>query len=410
VEKKYKINPILVIIITVFIDMIGYGIIIPLLPFYADTFQAGSTSLGILIASFALMQFFFAPILGSASDRFGRKPLLIISLFISFIGFTFFSFANSYIILLLSRIIAGIATERAIAQAYIADITDKKTRTKQLGKIGAAIGAGFIIGPALGGALSVFGFSTPGYLAMTLTAINILFVFFFVPESNKNIKTHTKQENPSINYGRGILDTIKKPLIGSILLIYFIITVAFSAIPVIVPLLSIEYYAFTALDLSYIFIYIGIVQIILQGFLISKLTKKIGEEKLIVIGTVIMAMGIFLMPLFKNLLLFYFTNSLLAAGFGIMNATIPSFISKKAKLNEQGRFLGVAASIASIANIPGPLLGGLIVDYGGIVAPFLISALLLLLSFGISFRVYTQSQLNRIKDKSSKFSYDKHTS
>lgn len=272
--KKYKLNPVLVIIITVFIDMIGYGIIIPLLPFYADTFQSGSTSLGILIASFAIMQFFFAPILGSASDKFGRKPLLLLSLFISFIGFTFFSFANSYIILLLSRIIAGIATERAIAQAYIADVTDKKTRIKQLGKIGAAIGAGFIIGPAIGGALSVFGFSTPGYLAMVLTAINILFVFIFVPESNKNIQGLSEKENLSLNYGHGILDTIRKPLIGSVLLIYFIITVAFSAIPVIVPLLSIQYYDFTPLDLSYIFIYIGLVQIILQGFLIFKLTKK----------------------------------------------------------------------------------------------------------------------------------------
>ncbi len=395
-ERGYKLNPILVIVITVFIDMIGYGIIIPLLPFYAETFQTGPTSLGILIASFALMQFFFAPILGSASDKFGRKPILLISLFISFIGFTIFSFANSYLILLLSRIVAGIATERAIAQAYIADVTDKKTRTKQLGKIGAAIGAGFIIGPALGGALSVFGFSTPGYLAMTLTAINILFVFFFVPESNKNTKGPLEKENSAINYGRGILDTIKKPLIGSALLIYFIITVAFSAIPVIVPLLSIQYYDFTPLDLSYIFIYIGLVQIILQGFLIFKLTIKVGEEKLIVIGSVIMAIGIFLMPLFKNLILFYFTNSLLAAGFGIMNTTIPAFISKKAKMNEQGRFLGVASSVASIANIPGPLLGGLIVDYGSIVAPFLISAFLLLLSFGISYRVYTQSQLNRI--------------
>ncbi|MCJ7713694.1 MFS transporter, partial [Candidatus Bathyarchaeota archaeon] len=169
-EKRYKLNPILVIVLTVFIDIIGFGIIIPLLPFYAETFQAGPIYLGILIASFAIMQFIFAPILGRASDKFGRKPVLLLSLFVSFVGFTIFAFANSYLILLLSRIIAGVATERAVAQAYIADITDNKTRTKQMGKIGAAIGAGFIFGPAIGGALSVFGFSVPGYLAMALTA------------------------------------------------------------------------------------------------------------------------------------------------------------------------------------------------------------------------------------------------
>lgn len=400
-KKKLKLNPILVIVITVFIDIIGYGIIIPLLPYYAKTFQAGPLYLGILIASFAIMQFFFAPILGNASDKFGRKPMLLLSLFISFVGFTIFSFANSYLILLLSRIIAGIATERAIAQAYIADLTDKKTRTKEMGKIGASIGAGFLIGPALGGALGIFGFSVPGYLAMLLTAINILFVFFFVPESNKNKKNPTQQTKTVSNYVHKLIRVIKKPLIGSTLLIYFIITVAFSAIPVIVPLLGMEYYNFTSLDLSFIFIYIGLVQIILQGFLIDRLTKKIGQEKLIVIGPIIMAIGIFFMPLFKNLVFFYFTNALLAAGFGIMNTTIPALISKKAKFDEQGRFLGVASSVASIANIPGPLLGGLLVDFGGIVTPFLLSAFLLLISIGIGYRVYNQSQLNTTKTQNS---------
>jgi predicted MFS family arabinose efflux permease len=400
-KKKPKLNPILVIVITVFIDIIGYGIIIPLLPYYAKTFQAGPLYLGILIASFAIMQFFFAPILGNASDKFGRKPMLLLSLFISFVGFTIFSFANSYLILLLSRIIAGIATERAIAQAYIADLTDKKTRTKEMGKIGASIGAGFLIGPALGGALGIFGFSVPGYLAMLLTAINILFVFFFVPESNKNKKNPTQQTKTVSNYVHKLIRVIKKPLIGSTLLIYFIITVAFSAIPVIVPLLGMEYYNFTSLDLSFIFIYIGLVQIILQGFLIDRLTKKIGQEKLIVIGPIIMAIGIFFMPLFKNLVFFYFTNALLAAGFGIMNTTIPALISKKAKFDEQGRFLGVASSVASIANIPGPLLGGLLVDFGGIVTPFLLSAFLLLISIGIGYRVYNQSQLNTTKTQNS---------
>ena len=389
-EKRYKLNPILVIVLTVFIDIIGFGIIIPLLPFYAEIFQAGPIYLGILIASFAIMQFIFAPILGRASDKFGRKPILLLSLFVSFVGFTIFSFANSYLVLLLSRIIAGVATERAVAQAYIADITDNKTRTKQMGKIGAAIGAGFIFGPAIGGALSVFGFSVPGYLAMALTAFNILFVFYFIPESNKN---PGKKSKTNLNFGREILETIKKPLIGPTLLIYFIITVAFSAIPVIVPLLSIEYYNFTSLDLSYVFIYIGLVQVILQGFLIDKLTKKLGEEKLLIIGPIIMGIGVFLMPLFRSVLFFYFTNALLAAGFGIMNTTIPSLISKTAKLDEQGQFLGVAASVASIANIPGPLFGGLIVAFGGIVSPFLISAFLLLISVGISYRVFTQRQL-----------------
>lgn len=180
------LSPIFVIVLTVFIDITGYGIIIPLLPFYANEFQAGPTALGILIASFAIMQFFFSPLLGKASDKKGRKPILLISLLISFISFTVFSFANSYLMLLFSRIIAGIATERAVAQAYIADATDHKTRTKEMGKIGAALGAGFIIGPAIGGFLSTYGFSIPGYAAMILTLINILFVISFLPEPQRD--------------------------------------------------------------------------------------------------------------------------------------------------------------------------------------------------------------------------------
>ena len=151
--KSRGLSPIFVIVLTVFIDITGYGIIIPLLPYYATEFDAGPAALGLLIASFAIMQFFFSPFLGRISDSKGRKPILLLSLFVSFVGFTIFSFANSFLMLLLSRIIAGIATERAVASAYIADITDEKNRTKELGKIGAALGAGFITGPAMGGVL-----------------------------------------------------------------------------------------------------------------------------------------------------------------------------------------------------------------------------------------------------------------
>jgi MFS family permease len=395
-NKKSKINPILVIVFTVFIDIIGFGIIIPLLPFYAETFYAGSISLAILLASFAIMQFIFSPILGQASDKMGRKPVIIISLTISFASFTLFAIANSYLVLLFSRIIGGIATERAIAQAYVADLTDNNTRTKEMGKIGAAIGAGFIVGPAIGGALSIFGFAAPAYLAMILTAINILFVFYFLPEPNKNTKEvieKSKDFTLASSYGFGLLKTLKRPLIGSTLLILFIVVVAFSAIPVIVPLLSIEFFNFSPLDLSFIFIYIGLIQIIIQGFLIDKLTKKFKEEKLIVVGPIIMALGIFLMPLLNNLAFFYLTNLLLAAGYGIINTTIPALISKKVAFNEQGKLLGVAASVASIASIPGPLFGGLLVEIGGLIAPFIISALMLLLSFVISCKVYKKCKL-----------------
>jgi DHA1 family tetracycline resistance protein-like MFS transporter len=353
-KPRKRLSPIFVIVLTVFIDITGYGIIIPLLPFYTDEFQAGPAALGILIASFAIMQFLFGPLLGRASDKRGRKPILLLSLLLSLVGFTIFSFANSYLMLLFSRIIAGIATERAVAQAYIADVTDHKSRTKELGKIGAALGAGFIIGPAIGGALSTYGYSIPGYAAMILTVINILSVIAFLPEPQKNKETIPET---SIGYLRGIADSLKKPLLGPTLIILFIVTVAFSTIPVIVPLLSIDYFNFSSLEL-------------------------------IALGPIVMAIGTILMPSFQNVVIFFIGNSLLAAGFGLINTSIPAFLSKRIALNEQGSVLGIASSASSIANIPGPLIIGFIYAFAGSFIPFLISAVILTAAFAIGCRVY----------------------
>ena len=380
------LSPIFVIVLTIFIDITGYGIIIPLLPFYANEFHAGPTALGILIASFAIMQFFFSPLLGKASDKMGRKPILLLSLLTSFISFTIFSFANSYLMLLFSRIIAGLATERAVAQAYIADITEHRSRTKEMGKIGAAFGAGFILGPALGGALGVYGYSIPGFAAMILTLINILFVITFLPEPQRN-KENTP-ENTNSGYLRGLLGSLKKPLYGPTLLILFIVTLSFSTIPVIVPLLSIDFFNFDSLQLSYVFIYIGLIQIIMQGFLIDLLSKRLGEEKMIALGPILMATGSLLMPTFQNVAIFYLTNALLAAGFGMINTSIPAFLSKRSSINEQGSILGIASSVTSIANIPGPLIIGLVYDFAGSFVPFLISAIMLTTAFLLGCKVY----------------------
>jgi DHA1 family tetracycline resistance protein-like MFS transporter len=385
------LSPTFVIVLTVFIDITGYGIIIPLLPYYATEFDAGPAALGVLIASFAIMQFFFSPLLGRVSDSKGRKPILLLSLFVSFVGFTIFSFANSFLMLLLSRIIAGIATERAVAQAYIADITDEKNRTKELGKIGAALGAGFIIGPAMGGLLSTFSYSIAGYAAMLLTVINIFFVFYFLSEPNR-------EREKSLEFSgffRGLRESIKRPLIGPTLLILFIVTFAFSTIPVIVPLLGLELFGFDSFQLSIVFIYIGLIQILTQGFLINWLSKRFGEQILIALGPTLMAVGVFIMPVFQNLIIFYLANSLLAAGFGLINTSIPAFLSKRSSGAEQGSVLGIVSSVASIANIPGPLIIGIVYDVAGSFVPFAFSSMILAIAFLIGCRVYSLCGFHR---------------
>ena len=387
-KKAKRLSPIFVIVLTVFIDITGYGIIIPLLPFIVEEFQAGPIALGILIASFAIMQFFFSPLLGKVSDRIGRKPILLLSLFISLIGFTIFSFANSYLMLLLSRLIAGIATERAVAQAYVADITDLKSRVKEMGKIGAALGAGFITGPSISAFLGGFGFSIPGFAAMSLNLINILFVLFFLPEPDITSKESRVNAFESSGYLGGIRDAFKKPFFGFIFLIFFLVTLAFGTIPVIVPLLSVEFFSFGQFELAFVFIYIGLIQIVMQGFLINALSNRLGEQKLIILGPVLMAMGAFLMPIFQNVILFFFSNSLLAAGFGIINTSVPAFLSKRISVDEQGSILGVAGSVASVANIPGPLVIGFVYAFAGYFVPFFVSSIILIVASLVGLRAF----------------------
>ncbi len=383
------LSPIFVIVMTLFIDATGFGMIIPLLPFYAETFQAGSAALGILVASFSLMQFIFSPILGRISDNVGRKPVLLISILTSVASFLLFALANSFFMLLLSRIVAGLATEAAVAQAYIADITGTKERASGIGKVGAAHGAGFIIGPAIGGFLSVYGFSAPGFAAVFLTLVNLVFVLLFLPESlEKESAERRLSPSSTSSFFHKILAALGKPLLGAVLMIFFIVFLSFSAIPVIVPLLGVAYYQFEAVEMSYFFMYIGAIQILLQGVVIGRLTTKFGEEKLIAFGPLLMMLGIFLMPLIPNIAVFMLSLTMIASGSGIMRTVVPSFISKITPASEQGGALGVATSVASIATVPGPLIGGSLFEYAGLEAPFFTSAAMLIVAFGLGCRVF----------------------
>ena len=387
-QTRFRFSPIFVVVMTLFIDATGFGMIIPLLPFYAETFQAGSAALGVLIASFPLMQFIFSPILGKISDNIGRKPVLIISILTSAGSFVLFAVANSFFILLLSRIVAGLATETGVGQAYIADITSKKERAAGIGKVGAAHGAGFIIGPAIGGFLSVYGFSAPGFAAVFLTMINLLFVLFFLPESLRQ-KDPILQVVADSNDGflRRLLNAFSRPMISTALVIFFIVFLSWSAIPVIMPLLGVIYFGFGSVEMSYFFIYMGIIQIMWQGLIIGRLTEKTGEEQLIAFGPLLLMLGIFLMPLIPNIVVFVFSLTIISLGSGMMRIVVPSFISKISPVNEQGGILGVTNGVASIARVPGPLIAGFLFEFAGSTAPFFASAAMLMVAFGFGFRV-----------------------
>jgi len=396
--SRLRISPNFVIVMTTFIDMIGFGMVIPLLPFHPATVEAGAFALGMLIGSFSLMQFIFSPLLGRLSDKVGRRPVLLLSIFSSTLSFIIFALADSFPALLLSRITAGMATEAAVAQAYIADITTETDRATGMGKVGAAHGAGFIIGPAIGGFLSIYGFSVLGFAAAALNGINLLFAFLFLPESN-NAASNIQMSANSDGYWRRLATALAKPLIGTVFIILFIITLAFSAIPVIVPLLGIAFFGFGEVEMSYFFMYIGVVQIVLQGLLIGRLTKRWGEENLIILGSLLMMFGAFIMPLTPNIIIFFSSLTMISSGIGTLNTVLLSFISKRTAADEQGGMLGVAQSVGSIARIPGPLIGGLIAEIAGLNIAFLISGALLMIAFGLGFKVF---QAHRLRGRSAK--------
>jgi multidrug resistance protein len=379
---------------TIFIDVTGFGIVLPLLPYYAATFGVGSTALGILVASFALMQFISSPILGRLSDNIGRRPILLLSIMTSVVSFAFFALANSFWMLLVSRIVAGLATEIGVAQAYIADITKEQDRAIGMGRMGAIHGAGFIIGPALGGFLSAYGFSAAGWAAAVLAAVNLGFVFLFLPESlNPNLKNKDMKTRNGLVVG--LRRALSKPLMGSVLIILFIMSFAFSAFPVVMPLLAMTYFGLGSVEMSFFFVYTGFVQIVFQGLVVGKVASRIGEQKMIAVGLLIMTVSIFLLVFFPSLAMFLLLTTIAFIGIGLLNTSIPSYVSKITPVTERGGMMGITQSVSSIARVPGPLIAGIVFEYAGVLAPFLLSAVLLMIAtiFGMRIASYRSSEL-----------------
>ncbi|MFW9829730.1 MAG: MFS transporter [Candidatus Thorarchaeota archaeon] len=390
VKKKSSFSQQLVILVTIFIDATGYAMIRPLISFYALSFNVGAFALGVLMNVFALMQFIFSPIIGRLSDKYGRRSLLLLSISISSFSFILFTIADSFWILLLSRAVSGMATEIPIAQAYMADITTNEKRTAGLGKVRAAFSAGVIIGPSIGGFLSVFGYWVPGILTVALTIINLIMVYFFLPETRAVKQNDEMQNLRTEGFIKNLKNSFKKPLIPSLLLIYFIVVLSFAAIPVLIPLFTIDYFNFDEIQLSFVFMLIGIMQFITQGFFMGKLSEKLGEGKLIIIGIIFVFICTSLIPIIPIVLVFYFLVALLSTANGFVRTSIPSLISKLSSEDEQGGFLGLAQSIVSFAFIPGPLIAGYFYEFIHFSAPFLFSSILLLGSLILSLKIYFQ--------------------
>jgi len=381
-----------VILLTVFVDILGYGLIFPLLAFIALDLGLDAFMLGILVGSYAAMQFIFAPILGRLSDKIGRKKVIIISVFISIVSFILFSLAdlfNSFLILLFSRLLGGAATEIGIAQAYIADITDIENRTKGISRLSATIGAGIIIGPAIGGFLGSISYWVAGTAATILTFINLLLIIFLLPETLDKGKIELNITASKETLFDKFKKAVKDPLISSALGISFAISFGFSAILVVLPLVGDVFFGFGPFEIGIIMMYWAGIGVLTQLFLVVRLEKRFRDELLMAFSIITFIIGLIIIPLVPNLLVFLIVAAVASISIEILDTILSSFVSKRSGSDEQGTMLSIVNSMGSLARISAPIVGGLAYNYA-LALPFIISAIVLSGASLLNLRIYVK--------------------
>jgi MFS transporter, DHA1 family, tetracycline resistance protein len=378
-----KKSSLAVLFVTVFVDLIGFGIVLPLLPFYAEHFGANALLVGLLSTSFSLMQFLFAPVWGRLSDRVGRRPVILAGLLGSSISYLTFGLAQSLPILFLSRILAGIAGANiSTAQAYIADSTPPQRRAKGMGLIGAAYGLGFTVGPAIGGLLSQYGYATPAFFASALALANFGAAWWLLPESRNRLGQPHHPER-GLNWQR-FRAGLQHPELGIFLILFFISTFAFANLEATFALMTARKFGFDARANGYLFAYIGVLITVVQGGLTGRLAKRFGERRLISVVPFCLIFGLGLLPYSPSLKPLLLVLIVLIVGHGATNPSISSLISQAASTEDQGGILGVAQSLASLARILGPIWGGFTFDALGFHYPYLTGSLFMAVAFSLS--------------------------
>ncbi|MCO5205067.1 MAG: MFS transporter [Anaerolineae bacterium] len=434
-EDKLNFKVILPILVIVLVDLLGLTIIIPLLPFYATSFGASPFVIGLLSAAYPIFQFIGAPILGRLSDRYGRKPVLVISQIGTFIGFLVMGFANSLFMLFLSRIIDGISGANiATAQAAIADSTTEKNRTQGLGLIGAAFGIGFIIGPIIAGVsllLSGNNYRVPAFIAALFSLASILLTAFWFKETLPDEERGEGDQRPSFSLG-SLLRAMRHPTVGFLLILMFLQQIAFGGFEQILALFTLSRLGLNAVGNTLIFVFVGLILIVVQGGLIGRWSRQFGDRKLVLTALVLLSIGLIAVGLtptqtvpwysqaametelsgttddpsvdvisaesdtldlpddsdagWLGLIWFLAAMVPIAVGGAVLRPGINSLITKRVSLLEMGGILGISAAFSSAANALAPVIGGAVFDYIGPTAPFIAWGILIGVLYFVSVR------------------------
>lgn len=427
-DEKLDFKVILPVFVIVLIDLLGLTIIIPLLPIYAASFGANAFTIGALGAAYPIMQFFGAPLLGRLSDRYGRRPILLISQIGTLTGFLILGVANTLWLLFISRLIDGISGANiATAQAVITDRTTEKTRTQGLGLIGAAFGLGFIIGPIIAFAtlaLSGGNYRLVAYVAAAFSLGSILLTYFWLEESHPPEKRGEDSQKTQVGLG-AMLKALKRPEIGFLLALMFMQQFAFGGFEQLLALFTLDRLGMNASNNAVLFVFVGVILVAVQGYFIGRWSRRFGDRWLVFMGLLTMGLGLTLTAVTPRQPLPNYSQAelqaeltgdptlpgetpttteniqvnlpedgnngwlgiiwLLAAmipaaiGGGVLHPSINSLITKRVPANEVGGILGISAAFLSGANAVSPLILGGVFQLFGSTAPFLIGGILLLL-------------------------------
>lgn len=385
------------IFIVVFVDLLGFGLILPLVPFYAEQYGASASVAGLLVASYAAAQLIGAPTLGRLSDRFGRRPILLISLAGTLVGFLMLGFAPglgallagwlrpgdvalasalTLAVMFASRMLDGLTGGNiSVAQAYITDVTDASNRARGLGLIGAAFGLGFIIGPATGGMLSAFGFSTPALAAAGLSVINLIAVGLWLPESLGAAQRQALAARPRPAFSLGaMIGALRRPRVGPLLHIRFLFGLASSMFQTIFALYAERRLGLTAQTTGYVLAYVGMLAVAVQGVGVGWLARRFPEAWLIVASTAVLGASLLAWAFVPSLALLLVLLAPLAAATGTLNTIVNSALTKAVYPEEIGGTLGLSASLESLTRVISPSAGGVLLQQIGTWAPGVVSA------------------------------------
>ncbi len=406
-----KRSPLVILLLTVLLDLIGFGIVLPLLPTYAKDLGANPFMIGLIAAIFSIMQFIFSPLWGKLSDKIGRRPVMLISIFITAISYLVFAQATTIPLLIFARGLSGIGSANiAAAQAYITDVTDSKSRSSAMGMIGAAFGIGFIIGPLIGGILKhSYGIQMVGYVSAALITVDFILAIFLLPESNKSaqkisfgfLKKRSESDQPKQStlrflgektreYGEGLKLVFSSRPLTLLMIANYIYTFAIVNMQVASILLWKEYFMASDKQIGYIFAYVGIWSVVVQGGLIRKLIKKLGEHKLFFWGHLFTFVGVFFVPFAPQSSLFSIGLVILfffAIGTSLVAPINLSMISLYSYKQQQGQILGLSQSVNSFARIMGPFSGSIL--YGmNFRAPYIVAGVLTIAGAVIALKLF----------------------